>query len=151
MNCQSNFKHKEPSGPAEMNALAGPCPLGWHLYSLTSRKSATVCVLPKFLSKTAAEPKGHIHWQALFPVTMLHKSFVKPIGKQMWIQSSAHTFSRTSHRQEESPVAHWSQQLSPHTSALDRGYLILPGKLQKGFSDLTVKCLDSEGLCCQTS
>lgn len=34
--------------------------------------------------------------------------------------------------------------VSPHTSALERGYSMLHGKLQKGFSDATVKILDSE-------
>lgn len=34
--------------------------------------------------------------------------------------------------------------VSPHTYALERGYSMLHGKLQKGFSDATIKILDSE-------
>ena len=145
MNCQSNFKHGEPWRLTGMD-IWRTIPLGIrirfkHIIKMYKRESP-----PKHLIKVRAVPRSHTHWQAL--------SAVYHIAQVLWktrreAAVNAELFSHVRQR-FPTPAQAGGKPTGPgvwaaptHTSALERGYSMLHGKLQKLFSDAAIKILDT--------
>lgn len=141
MNCQSNFKHKEPQTLTGMNVYWA-MPFGIRFVLKHIKK---MCKRAQVSHQVVLQ--SHTQRQALFPVyhpaCVLCKTNGKQLGNAELCSHSLQTFPKLAQAEGKSTGPRVSA-VSPHTSALKRGYSMIHGKLQHCFCGATIKILRSE-------